>query len=710
MRILLLHANSISYEGVKKAFGGAEETDALTGDVGECLAVYMAVEERDEADPASVAERCIDEITNVTDQVNVDTVVLYPYVHLTSDPSSPDTAKNVLDLVEEGLDAFTVHRSPFGWYKAFTIDVKGHPLAELSREFGPKKKTDGSDATFDWHDEELEDSARIKLTTSLVIGRAVQELFPEAELGSMGLYHDQSYIDVEGVNLSSDHLPQIRKRVKELIRDDLPITETQKINGTYQEEIAEDIGRAVAGKLKETTVVPQYPDAFLKSTDAIGAFDILHLSSAYWRGNSENEQLSRIYSVGFASEDELDAFKKQREEAERRSHVNIGRKQDLFFTDDLSPGSPFFLPNGTTVLNEMKSFLRDKYFEYGYEEVHTPNVFSNELWKTSGHWQHYKDDMFFIEDEDMALKPMNCPSHCVIYDRDVHSYRELPIRLADFGALHRNELSGTLHGLTRVRRFQQDDAHVFCMDDQVEDEILDLIEFLEEVYETFGLEDISVELSTRPEQSMGSDEQWEFAQEGLTNALDKAGYSYEVNEGDGAFYGPKIDFQVTDSLDRSWQLGTIQLDFQMPEKFDLSYEGSDGQPHKPVMIHRALLGSVERFLGILIEHTEGNFPTWLNPVQVQVVTIADRHNDFAQSIVEALRSEGVRAELDDRMESVGKKIRDAQEEKASYMLTVGDDEVEDETVAVRTRDGDVEHGVDVDAFVASVVDEIERRA
>ncbi|HYC81581.1 MAG TPA: threonine--tRNA ligase, partial [Solirubrobacterales bacterium] len=428
------------------------------------------------------------------------------------------------------------------------------------------------------------------------------------------------------------------------------------------------------------------------STGRIKAIKLSSVAGAYWRGDENREQLTRIYGTAFFSKADLEQHLERIEEAKARDHRRLGPQLGLFMLRDEAPGMPFWLPNGTTLLHLIEAEVRKQLRRRGYQEIATPQVLDVDLWHRSGHWDNYRDEMYFMSDDqrEFALRPMNCPGACLVYSSDRHSYRELPLRLAEFGRVSRNEREGVLHGLLRVRAFTQDDAHVYCTEDQIADEVASICEAIDELYARFGFEDVKVELSTRPEKSMGTEEQWAKAEAALKEALDRQGREYELNPGDGAFYGPKIDFHVTDALGRSWQCGTCQLDFQMPERFELYYTGADDAPYRPVMIHRALLGSMERFAGILIEHYGGRFPTWLAPQQAIVLPISDRHAEYARRALEELRELGVRVTIDDRSESIGKKVRDAAIGRYPYMLVVGDRERENGAVSVRSHaDGEL---------------------
>jgi threonyl-tRNA synthetase len=544
-----------------------------------------------------------------------------------------------------------------------------------------------------------------------VMAEAVVDLYPGTKVTigppiESGFYYDFEF--PPGTKITEEDLPKIEAAMQEHIgadeefsRRDVPVAEAVEIfksqDQGFKVELIEDLVRDEGvetvslyrnGPFEDLCRGPHGP-----STGRIKAIKLSSVAGAYWRGDEQRESLTRIYGTAFFSKRDLEEHLERLEQAKERDHRRLGPQLGLFMLRKEAPGMPFWLPNGTTMLRTIETEVRDQLRKRGYQEIATPQVMDESLWHRSGHWDNYKDDMYFMEDDDRryALRPMNCPGACLVYSADRHSYRELPLRLAEFGRVSRNEREGVLHGLLRVRAFTQDDAHVYCTEEQIGDEVASICEAIDELYGRFGFTDVHVELSTRPEKSMGSEEQWEKAEAALAEALDSQGREYTLNPGDGAFYGPKIDFHITDALGRSWQCGTCQLDFQMPERFELYYTGADDAAHRPVMIHRALLGSMERFAGILIEHYAGRFPTWLAPVQAIVLSISDRHNDYGRRAFSELRELGVRVALDDRSESVGKKIRDASTIGLyPYMLVVGDREEENGAVAVRSRsDGDL---------------------
>ncbi len=558
------------------------------------------------------------------------------------------------------------------------------------------------------------DGAKVlRHTASHVLAQAVKRIRPDAKLAigpaiDNGFYYD---FDLEEP-FSTEDFAKIEKEMARIVqanepleRFELPREEAialmESQGQSYKVELIRDLPEdAVISFYKQGDFVDLCAGPHLPSTGRVKAFKLLSVAGAYWRGSEKNKMLQRIYATAFDKKADLDEYLKLLEEAKKRDHRKLGRELGLFTLMDEGPGFPFFLPKGMILRNELENYWRQMHKKAGYQQISTPLILSRELWYRSGHWDHYKDNMYTvqIDEEDYAIKPMNCPGGMLVYKSQSHSYRDLPLRMGELGLVHRHELSGTLHGLMRVRCFTQDDAHIFMTPEQIEAEIFGVINMATHLYDTFGFK-YHVELSTRPENSMGSDEQWEQATTALEAALKKKGMDYVVNEGDGAFYGPKIDFHLEDSLGRTWQCGTIQLDMQMPERFDLTYVGPDGEKHRPVMIHRVIFGSIERFIGILTEHFAGAFPLWLSPVQVKVLTITDRSDEYAQAIMTKLEDAGLRGEADLRNEKIGFKIREAQAEKVPYMLVLGDKEVESGTVAVRKRGGE-QLNMELDEFIA----------
>ncbi|MEJ8547742.1 threonine--tRNA ligase [Brevibacillus borstelensis] len=558
-------------------------------------------------------------------------------------------------------------------------------------------------------------------STAHLLAQAIKRLYgKDVKLGIGPVIEDGFYYDMDiPVALTPDDLPKIEAEMEKIIKEDLPIRRKevsrdeavaifQKINDHLKLELIRDLPEDAAitiyeqGEFFDLCRGPHLP-----STGFIKAFKLMSVAGAYWRGNSDNQVLQRVYGTAWPKKAELDEYLHFIEEAKKRDHRKLGKELELFMFSEEAPGMPFYLPNGFTVRNELEQFSRRMQQLAHYTEVRSPFIMNQRLWLQSGHWDHYHENMYFseVDNTTYALKPMNCPGHMLIYKNKMHSYRDLPIRYSEFGQVHRHEYSGALNGMLRVRTFCQDDAHVFVRPDQIEGEIKSMIRLIDSIYKVFGFE-YSVALSTRPEDSMGSDELWELAETSLKNVLEEAGMPYEIKEGDGAFYGPKIDFQITDALKRRHQCGTIQLDFQMPEKFDLSYVGQDNEKHRPVVLHRAMYGSMERFIGILIEHYAGAFPVWLAPVQVRLMTINEVHVEYAQKVKEKMEQAGIRVELDSRNEKIGYKIREAQVQKVPYMLVIGENEVAQGTLSVRKRGVGDEGGMSVDAFLDKIKEEI----
>ncbi|MBN1646253.1 threonine--tRNA ligase [Candidatus Woesearchaeota archaeon] len=555
-------------------------------------------------------------------------------------------------------------------------------------------------------------------TSSHILAQALQRLYPACKLTIGPAIENGFYYDIDNLHITEDDFSKIEAEMEKICKENLPVVHKdiskdearQKWkDNKYKIELIEGIAGSTVSTYSQGNFTDLCSGPHLPSTGLVKAIKILKLAGAYWRGDAKNEMLTRVYAISFPDKKELKKYLMGLEEAKKRDHRILGRQLDWFSFHEYSPGAPFFHGKGSRIYVKLINWLRDEYRLRGYQEVITPLLYNKKLWETSGHWDHYKDEMFIlnIDGQESSLKPMNCPSHLLIYMNDSKSYRDLPWRVADFAPVHRNELRGVLSGMVRVRKFSQDDAHVLCTEEQMDDEILALIDFANYIYKDVFSFPFDVELSTRPEKFMGSKEEWDKAEKALKNALEKRKIHYRVNEGDGAFYGPKIDFHIKDSLGRSWQLSTIQVDFQMPGRFGATYEGQDGQKHTPVMLHRALLGSIERFMAILIEHYAGKLPTWLLPVQVIVLPVADRHHDYATKLREQMLRAGLEVEVDYRQESIPKKVRNAQQSRIKYILVVGDNELKDGTVAVRTWDNIVHGAKKIDEFVSEVVKEIQ---
>lgn len=561
----------------------------------------------------------------------------------------------------------------------------------------------------------------LRHTASHILAQAVLRLFPGTKLAIGPAIDDGFYYDFDkDGGFTTDDLEKIEAEMKKIIKENLKIEtytlprseaiEYMKGRGEiYKVELIEDLPEdAPISFYKQGEFVDLCAGPHALYTKAIKAYKLTSIAGAYWRGSEKNKMLTRIYGTAFQDKEKLEEYLKMLEEVKRRDHRRLGKELGLFMLLEEGPGFPFFLPKGMTLKNTLVDYWRQIHQRENYLEVSTPLIMRKQLWEQSGHWDHYKDNMYTtkIEDEEFCIKPMNCPGGVLVYKSEPHSYKDLPLRIGELGTVHRHERSGTLHGLMRVRCFTQDDAHIFMTRDQITEEIEGVVRLIDEVYSLFGFK-YHVELSTRPEDSMGSDEDWEAATEGLKKALDEMGLPYVINEGDGAFYGPKIDFHLEDSLGRTWQCGTIQLDFQMPQRFDIHYVGTDGEKHRPIMIHRVVFGSIERFIGILIEHYAGKFPAWLAPVQVKVLSVSEKSRPYANQILAELKTKGIRCEVDNRDEKIGYKIREAQLEKVPYMLVLGEKESDDGTVvAVRSRDKGDLGSVKTDEFITNVLNEI----
>lgn len=563
----------------------------------------------------------------------------------------------------------------------------------------------------------------LRHTASHVMAQAVKRLWPEVKLAigpaiDKGFYYD---IDMEHT-LTPEDLTKIEKEMSRIVKENLPITKSvmprqeaieffKSKNEDYKVELIEDLPEdAVISCYTQGDFTDLCAGPHVASTGKVKAFKLQSIAGAYWRGDEKNKMLQRIYGTAFEKKEELDAYLHMLEEAAKRDHRKLGKELGLFVIKEEGPGFPFFLPKGMALRNELENFWREVHHDFEYDEIRTPIILNKHLWETSGHWDHYRENMYttIIDDEEYAIKPMNCPGGILVYQNEMHSYRDLPLRYAELGLVHRHELSGALHGLFRVRAFTQDDAHVFMLPEQMQSELMKVIELFDRIYSQFGLK-YHVELSTKPDNAMGDDAIWEAATEALRNAIEAKGIDYVINPGDGAFYGPKLDYHIEDSLGRTWQCGTIQLDMNLPERFNVEYIGEDGQKHRTIMIHRACFGSMERFIGILTEHYAGAFPTWMAPVQVKVLPISEKHVEYANQLAKQMRHDYVRVEVDDRNEKIGYKIRQAQMEKVPYMLVVGDKEMEDNSVNVRKHGGDELGTVPFDEFFNSIKIEIKER-
>lgn len=600
--------------------------------------------------------------------------------------------------------------------KVLAANVNGE-LTDLREEL-----LDGSEVAFLTFEDEG-GKHTLRHTASHILAQAVKRLWPEAKLAigpaiDKGFYYD---IDMEHT-LTPEDLGKIEKEMSRIVKENLPITKSvmprqeaieffKAKNEDYKVELIQDLPEdAVISCYSQGDFIDLCAGPHVASTGKVKAFKLQSIAGAYWRGDEKNKMLQRIYGTAFEKKEELDAYLHMLEEAAKRDHRKLGKELGLFVIKEEGPGFPFFLPKGMALRNELENFWREVHHDFDYEEIRTPIILSKHLWETSGHWDHYRENMYttIIDDEEYAIKPMNCPGGILVYQNEMHSYRDFPLRYAELGLVHRHELSGALHGLFRVRAFTQDDAHVFMLPDQMQTELMKVIELFDRIYSQFGLK-YHVELSTKPDNAMGDDAIWEAATEALRNAIEAKGIPYVINPGDGAFYGPKLDYHIEDSLGRTWQCGTIQLDMNLPERFQIEYIGEDGQKHRPIMIHRACFGSMERFIGILTEHYAGAFPIWMAPVQVKILPISEKHVEYAKELAKQMHRDYVRVEVDDRSEKIGYKIRQAQMAKVPYMLVVGDKEVEEGTVNVRKHGGDELGSVPFEEFFNSIKIEIKER-
>ena len=600
--------------------------------------------------------------------------------------------------------------------KVLAANVNGE-LTDLREEL-----VDGSEVAFLTFEEDG-GKHTLRHTASHILAQAVKRLWPEAKLAigpaiDKGFYYD---IDMEHT-LTPEDLGKIEKEMSRIVKENLPITKSvmprqeaieffKAKSEDYKVELIQDLPEdAVISCYSQGDFIDLCAGPHVASTGKVKAFKLQSIAGAYWRGDEKNKMLQRIYGTAFEKKEELDAYLHLLEEAAKRDHRKLGKELGLFVIKEEGPGFPFFLPKGMALRNELENFWREVHHEFEYEEIRTPIILNKQLWETSGHWFHYRENMYttIIDEEEYAIKPMNCPGGILVYQNEMHSYRDFPLRYAELGLVHRHELSGALHGLFRVRAFTQDDAHVFMLPSQMQSELMKVIELFDRIYSQFGLK-YHVELSTKPDNAMGDDAIWEAATEALRNAIEAKGIPYVINPGDGAFYGPKLDYHIEDSLGRTWQCGTIQLDMNLPERFQIEYIGEDGQKHRPIMIHRACFGSMERFIGILTEHYAGAFPTWMAPVQVKILPISEKHVEYAKELAKQMHRDYVRVEVDDRSEKIGYKIRQAQMAKVPYMLVVGDKEVEEGTVNVRKHGGDELGSVPFEEFFNSIKIEIKER-
>lgn len=561
-------------------------------------------------------------------------------------------------------------------------------------------------------------------TTSHIMAQAVKNLWPDVKLAIGPAIENGFYYDFDMDHKISDQdLLKIQKEMKKIIKANYPLERFELPREEaikFMEDKGEDYKVELIKDLPEDEVISFYKQGdftdlcagpHMESTGQIKAVKLQSVAGAYWRGDVNRKMLQRVYGTCFPTQEELDEYLKRLEEAKKRDHRKIGKEMDLFALYDEAPGFPFFLPKGMIIRNELENFWKMEHRKRGYEEIKTPLIMNEQLWRTSGHWDHYKDNMYFtkIDDEDYAIKPMNCPGSLLVYKRKIWSYRELPVRMGELGQVHRHELSGALHGLMRVRTFTQDDAHIFMLPEQIKDEVVGVLKLIDDIYKMFGFT-YHIELSTKPENSMGTEEEWETAENALSEAIQSIGAPYVINEGDGAFYGPKLDFHLEDSIGRTWQCGTIQLDMQMPQRFDITYVGPDGEKHRPIMIHRAIFGSIERFIGILTEHFAGKFPLWIAPIQVKLLTVTEKFVDYASEVAKKFEDAGIRAETDLRNEKIGYKLREARNERNPYICIIGEKEVEARNLTVRNNKTGEQFEMTPDELQAKLLEEIATKA
>lgn len=734
MRILELHVDYVNYAAREKAFKAAEElpqgAKGKEHRLENALVVFTSVEAGDDA---KIAEKAALEVKKNYDEVKAQAVLVYPYAHLSSNLAKPQEAVAILDSLVDEVKKFCprVEKSPFGWYKAFELKCKGHPLSELSKTINaqtlsaaPQKKVQDSAELL----EQFAVSAAQKLaeakagkehektqrTGAFVLAKSVRKAIGGMLVETV-LSQDGFYCDFECKALGQNEIAKITETIAATISAKSKLLETElfpKEAVKLFEGKGEAMQALVASKTQRAKTVADGDYAMLslgpvaETTAGIHSLAIQKHGGSYLAGKEGAKSLQRIYARAFKTLAEQTEYEKLAEEAERRDHRKLGTQLELFSVKDEAPGMPFYHPNGMILRNAIEKYWREEHEREGYLEIKTPIILNESLWRQSGHWDHYKDNMYFtsIDDKPYAVKPMNCPGAILIYKSTVHSYRELPLRMAEMGLVHRHELSGVLSGLFRVRAFTQDDAHIFCTEEQVEDEVMKLIKLFDRFYKQFGFK-YEVELSTRPEKAMGSLELWQKAEASLEKSLKSAKIKYEINAGDGAFYGPKLDFKISDAIGRKWQCGTIQLDFQMPERFDLWYESGENNRKRPVMLHRVVLGSFERFLGVLTEHYAGDFPTWLSPCQAVVLPMTEAQEKYADKVLAKLKGHGLRAKCEGSRDKLESRIRNAQLKKIPYTLVLGADEEKAGTVSVRTRDGHVEKAVGLDAFVERLAKE-----
>lgn len=748
MKLLCLHCDYVAFKPKKQALKQgydqvSDEELKHSKRVEEALVVFTSIELGDSDKEVTQA---VEEVKKIYANVNAKNLVLYPYAHLSSNLASLTDAPKVLNSLFEALKAVNpdVYRSQFGWYKEFELKCKGHPLSELSKQIGGvvagaggatvkgPKKGDVHSVNEVIHSVILSENRNVgfaqdrnayRLTAALALAAMLKHEHKDIQLGLAQLTENGFYLDVQlGKSVSPKQLPEMLAKLEEYAKKGHKV-ENKIVSKDQAVEMFKKQGEKylldLANKMPEDALLNLYcignvclpaQVGLLHNTDKLAAMYLSDCGGAYWMKDSSQAQLQRVYGFSFADKPALESFLVLQEKAKERDHRKIGQQLDLFSIQDVAPGMPFFHPNGMIVRNEIEKLWKELHDKYGYVEIKTPILMNADVWKQSGHWDHYKENMYFsnVDGQLYGVKPMNCPGSIKVFQSSKKSYRDLPIRLSEKGLVHRHELSGVLSGLFRVRAFTQDDSHVYCREDQMQEELKSRLALIDEFYAVFGFE-YALELSTRPPKRVGTDEQWDKAEAALKHALSSLGKNFKLNEGDGAFYGPKIDFHIKDSLGRSWQCATQQLDMQMPIRFEVTYEDKNGKLVHPVMFHSVATGSIERFMGILIEHTGGAFPAWLAPVQVAILPISDDQIPYAEKLYKSLLAEGVRVKLDDKAATIGNKIRNWQMQKVPYMIIVGKNEEETKTISVRSRDGKEVRDVKLKDFEKQIKKEIEER-
>ncbi len=722
MKILAIHADHLKFKPIKVAIKEAEEVSNKEVKVSECLVVFTAVEQEDEKNPEKILDNLIKEVKSIASQLKTKNIVLYPYAHLSSKLSSPKFALKTLKEAETKLKkSFKVTRAPFGYYKSFEISCKGHPLSELSREIlADSKGAEKVDKPLEIQIKELNKLDKLRNTFNLILGKAVLSLFPNSKPALNFLDEDKFYYDFEKPNpFTPDDIKRIEKKMHEILQKGVKIKKSKHDfkDNQYKKEILKDVKKT---KIYE---IDGYTDLILgeiiEEIPRNSAFKLLNASGVYWKGSQYNKQLQRIYGIAFENQKDLDNYTKQQEELEKIDHRTLGKQLELFtFSDLIGKGLPIWLPKGTIIKNEIENFAEETENKYSYLRVSTPHLAKKELYLQSGHLPYYKESMYpemNLDDGTYYIKPMNCPHHHIIFNSKLRSYKELPLRLAEYGTVYRNELSGTLAGLIRVRMLSMNDAHIYCTKEQIEEEFKNVVSMTRECLETFGLKDYWFRLSLHDPRNkakyINQPENWRFAENILRNVLKKLNVKFVEKADEAAFYGPKLDAQFKSVSGREETISTVQLDFAAKESFNLKYIDKNGKENSEVfVIHRAPLSTHERFTAFLLEHFAGKLPLWLSPVQASIITVTDRALDFAKDIEKKLKNINVRVELNDKQETLGKKVLEATMQKIPYIITIGDKELENKTLAIRTRNGKVKFNVKIEEFLTLLKEETSSRS